>query len=58
MPPVGLALYIACAIFGVEIHQTFRPVALYLGVLCAGLLIVAAVPWITDVLPNAFGFAH
>lgn len=58
IPPVGLALYIACAIFGVEIHQTFRPIAYYLGVLCIGLLIVAAVPWITDVLPRAFGFAN
>ena len=57
IPPIGLALYIACAIFRVEVHQTFRPVGRYLVVLCVGLLIVASVPWITDFLPHAFHFA-
>ena len=57
IPPVGLALYIACAIFQVEVHETFRPVARYLVVLCIGLLIVASVPGITDILPRAFNFA-
>ena len=56
IPPVGLGLYIACAIFGTEMHRTFRPVAFYLAVLCLGLLIVAGVPWITLVLPRAFHF--
>jgi C4-dicarboxylate transporter, DctM subunit len=57
VPPVGLALYIACAIFRTEMHTTFRPISGYLAVLCLGLLLVAAVPWITDVLPHAFHFS-
>ncbi len=57
IPPVGLALYIACAICRTEVHRTVRPVAGYLVVLCAGLLLVAAVPWITLVLPRAAHFA-
>lgn len=57
VPPVGLGLYIACAIFHTEVHTTFRPIACYLAVLCLGLLLVAAVPWITDVLPRAFHFS-
>jgi len=56
VPPVGLALYIACAICRTEVHRTVRPVAGYLAVLCAGLLLVAAVPWITLVLPRAAHF--
>lgn len=57
IPPIGLALYIACAICGTEVHRTVRPVSVYLMVLCAGLLLVAAVPWITIVLPHAAHFA-
>ena len=57
VPPVGLGLYIACAIVRTEVHNTFRPIAGYLAVLCVGLLLVATVPWITDVLPRAFNFS-
>jgi len=57
VPPVGLGLYIACAIVRTEMHNTFRPIAGYLAVLCVGLLLVATVPWITDVLPRAFHFS-
>ena len=56
VPPVGLALYIACAICRTEVERTVRPLSGYLAVLCAGLLLVAAVPGITTVLPNAFNF--
>lgn len=56
IPPVGLALYIACAICRTEVHRTVRPITGYLVVLCAGLLLVAAVPWITLVLPHAAHF--
>jgi C4-dicarboxylate transporter DctM subunit len=56
IPPVGLALYIACAICGSDVSRTARPLAGYLAVLCLGLLIVALVPWITLVLPHAFHF--
>jgi C4-dicarboxylate transporter DctM subunit len=56
VPPVGLALYIACAVCETEVDRTVRPLGTYLIVLCLGLLVVAAVPWITLVLPTAFHF--
>jgi tripartite ATP-independent transporter DctM subunit len=56
IPPVGLALYIACAICETDVEATVRPLSWYLTVLCLGLLLVAAVPWITLVLPAAFHF--
>ena len=56
VPPVGLALYIACAICETGVDRTTRPLMGYLAVLCLGLLIVASVPWITLVLPHAFHF--
>jgi C4-dicarboxylate transporter DctM subunit len=56
IPPVGLALYIACAICETEVASTTGPLLGYLAVLCLGLLLVAAVPWLTLVVPNAFHF--
>lgn len=58
IPPVGLALYIACAVCETEVDRTVRPLSYYLVVLCLGLLVVAAVPWITLVLPKAFHFQN
>ena len=47
----------ACAICRTDVERTMRPLAGYFVVLCLGLLLVAAVPWITLVLPEAFNFA-
>jgi tripartite ATP-independent transporter DctM subunit len=57
IPPVGLALYIACAICRTDVDSTMRPLLSFLAVLLLGLLVVAAVPWITLVLPVAFHMA-
>jgi C4-dicarboxylate transporter, DctM subunit len=57
VPPVGLALYIACAICQTNVDSTTRPLLSFLAVLVLGLLLVAAVPWITLVLPVAFHMA-
>ncbi len=56
VPPVGLALYIACSICETDVDRTTRPLLVYLVVLCLGLLLVAFVPWITLVLPERFHF--
>ena len=56
IPPVGLALYIACAICETEMHHTVRPLMGYLAVLCLGLMLVAAMPWITLIVPETFHF--
>jgi C4-dicarboxylate transporter DctM subunit len=56
IPPVGLALYIACSICETEVDRAAKPLLVYLIVLCLGLLLVAFVPWITVVLPDYFHF--
>ena len=56
VPPVGLALYIACSICETQVDRTARPLLVYLLMLCLGLLLVAFVPWITLVLPDYFHF--
>jgi tripartite ATP-independent transporter DctM subunit len=56
IPPVGLALYIACAICQTDVDHTARPLTGYVVVICLGLLVVAFVPEITLVIPVAFHF--
>jgi C4-dicarboxylate transporter, DctM subunit len=56
LPPVGLALYIACAIGETTVDRAARPVLVYISVLCAGVLLVSLIPWITLVLPHQFNF--
>ncbi len=55
LPPIGIALYVACAICGAKVERASKPLVLYLLVIVAGLMLVAAVPWITAVLPASLG---
>jgi TRAP-type C4-dicarboxylate transport system permease large subunit len=54
LPPIGIALYVACTICRTTVEQAMKPLFWYLVVMCMALLLVASVPWITTVLPNAF----
>ncbi len=56
LPPIGIALYVACAICGAKVELASRPLLRYLAVMIGGLLLVAFVPWITTVLPMLFNF--
>ena len=56
LPPIGIALYVACAICGAKVELASRPLLRYLAVMIAGLLLVAFVPWITTVLPTLLNF--
>jgi len=56
LPPIGIALYVACAICGAKVELASRPLFRYLAVMIAGLLLVAFVPWITTVLPTWLNF--
>ena len=40
LPPIGIALYVACAISGAQIEKASKPLLWYLPVLMAGLLLV------------------
>ena len=56
LPPIGIALYVACAISGAQIEKASRPLLWYLPVLLAGLALVVMVPTITTILPAWFNF--
>jgi tripartite ATP-independent transporter DctM subunit len=58
MPPAGVGFYVCCAIQRTHIEEASRAMLPYLGVLVAGLLIVAFVPWFTLLLPRAVGLIH
>lgn len=54
LPPIGIALYVACAICGAPVERASRPLLWYMLVMFAALLLVASVPWITTILPTLF----
>ena len=54
LPPIGVGLFIACAIARLNIVESARYMAPYLVILGLGLLVVTYVPWFTLVLPHAF----
>ena len=54
LPPIGVGLFIACAIARLNIVESARYMAPYLIILFLGLLVVTYVPWFTLVLPQAF----
>jgi tripartite ATP-independent transporter DctM subunit len=56
LPPIGIALYVACKISGAKVERASIALLWYLVVMFLGLLVVAAVPWITTVLPGMFDF--
>ena len=55
-PPLGLGLYTSCAVGGVPIEQTARPIAKYLLLMLGCLLVLAFVPQMTLAVPRALGF--
>jgi tripartite ATP-independent transporter DctM subunit len=46
-PPFGIGFYITCAIGGADPDKAIRHIWTYLAVLLAGVIIVAAVPWLS-----------
>jgi TRAP-type C4-dicarboxylate transport system permease large subunit len=54
LPPIGIALYVACKITGARVEPTSRVLLWYLSVLVIGLLVLVAFPSITTILPSLF----
>jgi C4-dicarboxylate transporter DctM subunit len=54
LPPIGVALFIACAIAKLSIVDSTKFMAPYLVILFLGLLVITYVPWFTLVLPRVF----
>ena len=46
-PPFGVGYYAACAVGRVNPDEGMRPIVGYMIALLAGLIVVAAVPWIS-----------
>ncbi|MFE1598928.1 TRAP transporter large permease [Methylobacterium sp. ID0610] len=55
-PPLGLGLYTSCAVGGVSLESTVRPIGKYLLLLFGCLVLIAFVPEITLALPRGLGF--
>jgi tripartite ATP-independent transporter DctM subunit len=54
LPPIGVGLFIACAIARLNIVESAKYMAPYIIMLVLGLLIVTYVPWFTLILPRTF----
>jgi C4-dicarboxylate transporter DctM subunit len=54
LPPIGVALFIACAIAKLNIVDSTKFMAPYLVILFLGLTIITYVPWFTLILPKLF----
>jgi TRAP-type C4-dicarboxylate transport system permease large subunit len=46
-PPFGVGFYAACAIGKVDPDQAMTRVWVYLGALLVGVIVIAAVPWLS-----------
>jgi TRAP-type C4-dicarboxylate transport system permease large subunit len=57
LPPLGVGFYIACAVARAPMGRSSHIMVPYVVVLLLGLVLVAFIPWLTLVLPRAFGFA-
>lgn len=54
LPPIGVGLFIACAIGKMNMMDAAKYMLPYLGILFFGLLVITFVPWFTLVLPQIF----
>lgn len=54
-PPIGLGLFATCAITGTRVRDVARPMAKYLAVLVATLIVLVLVPSFSLWLPSRFG---
>ena len=55
LPPIGVGLFVACAVAGITMDRVMGAMLPYIFFLCLGLLVVIFFPWLTLVLPRAFG---
>jgi tripartite ATP-independent transporter DctM subunit len=54
VPPVGSALVVACAVGNVTMEEVMKPVLVYLGVIFVMIMLIAAFPIITLIVPQFF----
>jgi tripartite ATP-independent transporter DctM subunit len=52
IPPIGIGFYVCCTVSESRLEATSRAMLPYFGVLIAGVLVVAFVPWFSLALPR------
>jgi tripartite ATP-independent transporter DctM subunit len=52
VPPIGIGFYVCCTVSESRLEATSRAMLPYFGVLIAGVLVVAFVPWFSLALPR------
>jgi tripartite ATP-independent transporter DctM subunit len=52
IPPIGIGFYVCCTVSESRLEATSRAMLPYFGVLIAGVLVVAFVPWFTLAVPR------
>ncbi|MHB8958346.1 MAG: TRAP transporter large permease [Candidatus Limnocylindrales bacterium] len=57
-PPIGVGLYVACAVSGSTMEKSTRRLLPYLAVLVVGVFVLALFPAITLWLPSTMGLVH
>ncbi|MFC1569690.1 TRAP transporter large permease [bacterium] len=55
-PPVGSVLFLGCSIGKTTIAKVTKSLLLFYAVMVIALLLVTYIPWISEVLPRAFGY--
>jgi C4-dicarboxylate transporter DctM subunit len=54
LPPIGVGLFVACAVAGITVDRVVGAMMPYILFLCLGLLALIFIPWLTLVLPRLF----
>jgi len=57
-PPIGVGLYVTCAVGNASVEETIPRYLPYMLVLAIGLLLVAFVPWFSLVIPHSLNLGH
>lgn len=57
LPPFGIGLLLSSALGEITMEEATPAFLPFLVALCAGLALVAAIPWLTLVLPSVFGMS-
>ena len=55
LPPIGVGFFIACGIANIPGDRATPAMMPYVYMMCAGLLIVILVPWVTLIVPRLLG---
>jgi tripartite ATP-independent transporter DctM subunit len=55
-PPVGSCLFVGCGIANTTITQVIKPLLPFFAAMIVALMLITYIPWISLVVPAAFGF--